>query len=88
MHTSFSFIFKSVMLGTGLAMDAFSVSLANGLNEPKMKKIRMSLIAGVFALFQFIMPLIGWVCVHTIAEKFVSFEKFVTLYLFFCFVWL
>lgn len=28
------------VLGFGLAMDAFSVSLANGLNEPKMTKKR------------------------------------------------
>ena len=68
MDISFGFIAKSVLLGTGLAMDAFSVSLANGLNEPKMKKPRMSLIAGIFSLFQFMMPLIGWICVHTIAE--------------------
>jgi len=77
MDISFGFIAKSVLLGTGLAMDAFSVSLANGLNEPKMKKPRMSLIAGIFSLFQFIMPLIGWVCVHTIAQKFASFERFI-----------
>ena len=43
------FFFNSVLLGAGLAMDAFSVSLANGLNEPCMKKHRMCLIAGIFA---------------------------------------
>ncbi len=74
---SLGFILKSILLGAGLAMDAFSVSLANGLNEPKMKKRRMCFIAGVFAFFQFLMPLIGWVCVHTIAQYFVAFEKFI-----------
>lgn len=72
-----AFILTSILLGAGLAMDAFSVSLANGLNEPKMKKRRMCFIAGVFAFFQFLMPLIGWVCVHTIAQYFVAFEKFI-----------
>lgn len=58
-------------------MDAFSVSLANGLNEPKMKAARMSLIAGVFALMQAAMPMIGWICVHTVVSYFTSLEKFI-----------
>lgn len=76
---SFDFVFfiNSILLGVGLAMDAFSVSLANGLNEPNMKRNRMGLIAGTFAVFQAAMPLIGWFCVHTIAQKFSSFEKFI-----------
>ncbi len=64
-------------LGAGLAMDAFSVSMANGLNEPKMKKNRMVWIAGTFAFFQFIMPMIGWVCVHTIVAYFHSFQALI-----------
>lgn len=71
----FMFFCNSVLLGVGLAMDAFSVSLANGLNEPLMKKPRMCGIAGVFAFFQFLMPMIGWVCVTTIARHFQAFEK-------------
>ena len=58
-------------------MDAFSVSLANGLNEPCMKKPKMLGVSGLFALFQFAMPLIGWVCVTTIAQLFGKFEKFI-----------
>ena len=65
------------MLGIGLAMDAFSVSLANGLNEPCMKKPKMLGVSGLFAFFQFAMPLIGWVCVTTVAQIFSKFEKFI-----------
>ena len=68
-------IINSILLGAGLAMDAFSVSLANGLHEPHMNLRRMGLIAGVFGGFQALMPLIGWVCVHTIAERFAVFQK-------------
>ena len=68
------FIITSVLLGVGLAMDAFTVSLANGLNEPHMKKKRMIGTAGVFAFFQFAMPLIGWICVHTILQLFHKFS--------------
>ena len=71
----FGFFFNSTLLGIGLAMDAFSVSLANGLNEPDMKKGKMCAVAGVFAVFQAIMPLTGWVCVHTIVRYFRAFEK-------------
>ncbi|MBR4112964.1 MAG: manganese efflux pump [Ruminiclostridium sp.] len=74
MNWDFMFFFNSILLGVGLAMDAFSVSLANGLNEPKMKKTRMCLIAGIFAVFQALMPMLGWVCVHTIVEVFGAFE--------------
>ena len=73
----FTFLFNSILLGVGLAMDAFSVSLANGLNEPNMKKNRMCGIAGVFAFFQALMPMIGWVCIHTIVNYFQAFEKLI-----------
>lgn len=77
MEWSFLFFFNSVLLGVGLAMDAFSLSLVNGLNEPKMKSGRMSGIAGTYAVFQAVMPMAGWVCVHTIVENFRVFEKFI-----------
>ena len=72
-----SLFFNSILLGIGLAMDAFSVSLANGLNEPKMRKGRMCGVAGVFSLFQFLMPMLGWICVCSIAQCFKAFEKFI-----------
>ena len=77
MEWSFVFFLNSVLLGVGLAMDAFSVSMANGLHDPKMNKGTMCKIAGTFALFQAAMPMIGWVCVHTIVELFASFETLI-----------
>ena len=74
---NFSFFFNSILFGVGLAMDAFSVSLANGLHEPRMRNKKMLGIAGVFAFFQALMPMIGWVCVHTIVQYFKVFEKFI-----------
>ena len=79
MNLSFTFFFNSILLGVGLAMDAFSVSLANGLGEPKMKKSKMAGVAGIFSLFQFAMPLIGWICVATVAQYFAAFEKVYSL---------
>lgn len=79
MDWSIRFFITSAMLGVGLAMDAFSVSLANGLNEPGMSRKKMAGIAGMFAFFQALMPLIGWFCVHTITNLFQSVEKFIPL---------
>ena len=74
MEWNLIFFVNSVLLGVGLAMDAFSVSIANALSEPQMKKSRMCFIAGVYAFFQFAMPMIGWICVHTIVGYFSKFE--------------
>ena len=71
------FYLNSAALGVGLAMDAFSVSLANGLHEPRMPHGRMCGIAAVYALFQYAMPMLGWICVHTILELFSSFQRLV-----------
>ena len=77
MDFSFGLILLAVGLGISLAMDAFSVSLANGLNEPCMKKLRMCGVAAIFAIFQGLMPLVGWFCVHYLAQAFESFEKMI-----------
>ena len=71
------FILNSVLFGIGLAMDAFSVSLANGLRNPRMHTSRKLIIAGTFGGFQTLMPLLGWLCVHTIAEAFQAFQPFI-----------
>ena len=77
MNWNFMFFFNSVLLGVGLAMDAFSVSLANGLNEPDMKRSKICGIAGTFGFFQALMPVIGWICVHTVVQYFSAFEKLI-----------
>ena len=68
------FFLNSILLGFALTMDAFSVSIADGLNEPRMKKKKMLFIAGTFAFFQFAMPLLGWACVYALLEKFKAFQ--------------
>ena len=77
MQMDLMFFVNSILFGVGLAMDAFSVSMANGLNEPRMKKNKMVLIASVFCFFQIAMPLFGWICVRTIVEAFTSLQKFI-----------
>lgn len=63
-----SFLLKSILMGAALAMDAFSVSVADGLNHPEMKRAQRMYVTGAFGLFQFLMPLTGWFLVN-FAEK-------------------
>ena len=77
MQLDFMFFFNCILLGVGLAMDAFSVSLANGLNEPRMGRGKLCAIAGTFGFFQALMPMLGWICVHTIVQYFQTFEKLI-----------
>lgn len=70
-------LITSALLGAGLAMDAFSVSVANGLADRGMKTGRMLAIAGTFAGFQFAMPMIGWVVVKRAAEAFEWFSPLI-----------
>lgn len=70
-------LITSALLGVGLAMDAFSVSIANGLADRNMTAGRSLGIAGTFAAFQFAMPLIGWFLVTRAAEKFGWFRPLI-----------
>ena len=63
-------VLTSLALGVGLAMDACAVSMANGLNEPKMSLGKHTLIAGMVGFFQALMPMAGWLCVNTLVEHF------------------
>ena len=75
MNPTLLFLMNSVLLGVGLAMDAFSVSMANGLNAPDMGRGMRAAIPLTFAGFQFAMPMIGWFCVRTIAQAFQAFQR-------------
>lgn len=79
MSNLIGFILNSSLLGFGLAMDAFSVSLANGLNEPFMSRRKTCAVAAVFSVFQALMPLIGWFFVHTLVSYFTAFQKFIPI---------
>ena len=77
MPNLFAFLLRSLSLGAGLAMDAFSVSVADGLKEPAMGRPRAVFIAGLYGGFQFLMPLAGWGCVHLLQQAFTAFQPFI-----------
>lgn len=77
MELDLKFFVQSIGLGIGLAMDAFSVAMANGIREPKMRGAKMCGIAGIFSVFQGLMPLIGWICIHTVVQYFHAFQAWI-----------
>ena len=77
MELDLRFFIQSIGLGVGLAMDAFSVAMANGIREPKMSFGKTCGIAGIFAVFQGLMPLLGWICIHTVVQYFQAFQAWI-----------
>ena len=57
---SFSLIISAILLGVGLAMDAFAVSICKGLAVGKVKMSHMAIAGAWFGGFQMLMPLIGY----------------------------
>ena len=54
-------LFSIFMIGIGLSMDAFAVSIARGMTMKKEDLLRYALTLGFFfGVFQAVMPLIGW----------------------------
>lgn len=53
-------VFEIILISIGLAMDAFGVSIGKGLSMPVGENGRKVTLAFLFGLFQFLMPIIGW----------------------------
>lgn len=79
MNAQAGFILNSILLGAGLAMDAVSVSVANGLEEPGMSGKKTAGIAGIFAFFQWLMPMLGWFFVTSLLSVFRAVDPFLPL---------
>lgn len=55
-------IITILFIAVGLSMDAFAVSIARGFAMEKLHVKHAIRIAFFFGLFQFLMPLVGWLC--------------------------
>ena len=77
----FNFYMQSILFGFGLAADASAVSMANGLEENKMKPHKMLLTAFMFAFFQAVMPLIGYFVGHAFIDYIEPFIPWIALIL-------
>lgn len=70
-------IFELVIIGISLAMDAVAVCICKGLSIKKITKKNVVLIASYFAIFQAIMPIIGYVIGNTFEKYIVSIDHWV-----------
>lgn len=71
------FLLNSLLLGFALAMDAFSVSVADGLTLKDIKRSRKILIAFSYGLFQALMPMAGWIIVISSKTLFSRISPFI-----------
>jgi len=69
------------LLAVALAMDAFSVSLANGITIKKVKFTDCLKFGLFFGVFQFIMPVIGWILGTTFANYITAFDHWIAFLL-------
>lgn len=79
---SFSLVASAVLLGVGLAMDAFAVSVCKGLAAGKVRFSHMAKAGAWFGGFQAIMPLIGYFLgssFHSYIEKADHWVAFILL---------
>lgn len=80
----FSVILSTVLLGIGLSMDAFAVSVCKGLAVEKVKPSHMATAGAWFGGFQMLMPLIGYflgASFHSYIEKYDHWVAFLLLVL-------
>ena len=65
-------------IAVGLAMDAFAVSVSCGCASVKMRWSRSLIMAFAFGLFQFLMPLAGWLAGHAVRAWAESFSHYIS----------
>ena len=70
-------IFEILLIGIGLAMDAFAVSICKGLSMKKMNWKNAIIIALYFGVFQALMPLIGYFLGMTFESIVTTFDHWV-----------
>lgn len=71
------FLLNVIGMGLGLAADAFSVAFASGIQDIGMSRKKANRIALYFGFFQFLMPLLGYLIFHLLANCFVMIMQFV-----------
>ena len=65
---TFEIILKVILLGIALSMDAFAVSITDGLIYTDLNKKKMIAIALTFGVMQALMPLIGYWLIEIVTE--------------------
>lgn len=74
-------ILELLLIGVSLSMDAFAVSLCQGLSMPRLNWRHAAVIALFFGGFQALMPVIGWLLGSQFAGYIQSFDHWVAFVL-------
>ena len=72
-----TFLLHCFLLGAGLSADAFTVSLANGLSNPRLSRRNMCAVAAVYAVFQALMPMVGRGALRFAAARFLWLRRWI-----------
>ncbi len=70
-----------LLIGVGLSMDAFAVSVTNGLTIPHYKCRHAAITAAYFGFFQGLMPLLGWLLGSTVSHIISAWGPYVSFFL-------
>lgn len=70
-----------IIIAIGLGMDAFSVSVGIGAASRRITSGRVLRLAGSFGLFQFVMPLLGWMAGRTVADYISRYDHWIAFLL-------
>ena len=74
-------IIEIALIGVGLAMDAFAVSICKGLAMRRMNYKKAIIIATFFGVFQALMPALGYVLGTTFANKIAAIDHWIAFIL-------
>jgi putative Mn2+ efflux pump MntP len=66
-----------LFLAVGLGVDAFSVAIGIGATNDKKSWTPVLRLAAAFGLFQFVMPIVGWLAGLTVVEIIASFDHWI-----------
>lgn len=69
------------LIGVGLSMDAFAVSICKGLSVRKVQPRHALLAGGWFGLFQFLMPVLGYVLGVRFQDLIASVDHWIAFFL-------
>ena len=74
----FGLILTNILVGASLAVDAFAVTVAEGLANPGDRLKNTLLQAGYFGAFQFLMPLLGFFLAGTVSDRIITFGPYIS----------
>lgn len=74
-------IIELSIIGIGLSMDAFAVSICQGLTITKNRNYKALIIAIFFGLFQAMMPFVGYVVGLSFSDKVTSVDHWIAFVL-------